>query len=457
MVEHSPLMSMTPHQDLSSLLSLHDPFPNLDVILDTDLFTSVCSPVGGASAHEIGYKSTTGSNLEEFFLPDVSPTLQTPPSSSHLPFNLSNWNFGSNAKEYKESSTDGLDTILEYENNHHPRIYQPHIHPSVNVPSTSTYNISFPTTLQPRERSKFSFEAEKGDGHISKRPGFNQVDQNNSQKQEKPQENDDARTVKTNKRSRRSKSNGGTTSDVVEPIEELEIYTSEEKRFRKKCIPLPNSISGSHSSTENRRRDSIKQGLDELQRVLPHLGSPEEEKISQASILYEAGKFIKDSQAFNNKTTDHICSLKEEIEKLNREIEHFQSELPDNGVVLVPKVLASRSLADRFHDHVVEKTIEDWRYWVFTNIMGHFVHSFDREVDASSIDILRKKSSMWISKNMSLHQLRKDAYRKLAKLCAKTSIVDDPSKLPEEALGFVTKRDRLICTMAETVPDKASK
>ena len=36
-----------------------------------------------------------------------------------------------------------------------------------------------------------------------------------------------------------------------------------------------------------------------------------------------------------------------------------------------------------------------------------------------------------------MSQLRKDAFRKLAKLCAKTSIMEDPSKLPEEARGFV--------------------
>ena len=38
---------------------------------------------------------------------------------------------------------------------------------------------------------------------------------------------------------------------------------------------------------------------------------------------------------------------------------------------------------------------------------------------------------------MSLQQLRKDAFRKLAKLCSKTSIMEDPSLLPDEARGFV--------------------
>ena len=38
---------------------------------------------------------------------------------------------------------------------------------------------------------------------------------------------------------------------------------------------------------------------------------------------------------------------------------------------------------------------------------------------------------------MSLQQLRKDAFRKLAKLCSKTSIMENPAVLPEEARGFV--------------------
>lgn len=33
------------------------------------------------------------------------------------------------------------------------------------------------------------------------------------------------------------------------------------------------------NSAENKRRDSIKCGLDDLQRMLPHIGTPEEEKV----------------------------------------------------------------------------------------------------------------------------------------------------------------------------------
>lgn len=137
-----------------------------------------------------------------------------------------------------------------------------------------------------------------------------------------------------------------------------------------------------------------------------------------------------------------------EIDELNKQIEDFQNKLPENGAALLPKVMISRNLADRFHDHVVNRTLDDWRYWVFTNIMGHFVHSFDQEVSSTSHEELTDTGLNWIGNNMSLQQLRKDAYRKLAKLCAKTSIVDDPAKLPEEAVGFVTKRERLQASTA---------
>merc|ERR1712150_259906 len=71
-------------------------------------------------------------------------------------------------------------------------------------------------------------------------------------------------------------------------------------------------------------------------------------------------------------------------------------------------------------------------------IMGHFVHSFNAEVDTSgNLDDLQTTATEWIKERMSLQQLRKDAFRKLSKISAKTSILEDPSKLPKEAFSFV--------------------
>ena len=41
----------------------------------------------------------------------------------------------------------------------------------------------------------------------------------------------------------------------------------------------------------------------------------------------------------------------------------FQASLPASGATLLPKVLSPQKLADKFHDHVVARVKEDWRYW----------------------------------------------------------------------------------------------
>ena len=75
-------------------------------------------------------------------------------------------------------------------------------------------------------------------------------------------------------------------------------------------------------------------------------------------------------------------------------------------------VAVKRSLPDQFADHVVERTNQNWKYWVFTSIMGHFVHSFAQEVSAASQHDLQTTSLEWITNSMSLQQLRKGLFFK---------------------------------------------
>lgn len=77
----------------------------------------------------------------------------------------------------------------------------------------------------------------------------------------------------------------------------------------------------STSSSETKRRDSIKNGLEELQRVLPQFGSPEEEKISQATILSEAAKYLKSLKEAQDDGATSLESTQRDIEELNKQIE----------------------------------------------------------------------------------------------------------------------------------------
>ena len=179
--------------------------------------------------------------------------------------------------------------------------------------------------------------------------------------------------------------------------------------------------------------------LEELQSFIPHIGNPNEEKVSHAGLLVEGSDYIRSLMRENNATMENVEALKQKIEQLNGEIEAFQEKLPEHGSNSIHRIVSTRgkSIPDMFADHVRQRTQIDWRYWVFTSIMGHFVHSFAQEVSNISPQEMENTSIDWLQERMSLQQLRKDAFRKLAKLCSKTSIMEDPSKLPEEARGFV--------------------
>jgi len=188
-----------------------------------------------------------------------------------------------------------------------------------------------------------------------------------------------------------------------------------------------------------RSKDPIKQMLDELQSKLPHIGNPHEEKVSHAGLLLEGSDYIRSLMRENNTLQENIVAMKSKIEDLNKEIEDSQEQLPEHGSPSIHKILSvkGKSIPDMYADHVRHRTQDDWRYWVFTSIMGHFVHTFAQEVSNISPREMQRTSLDWLQERMSLQQLRKDAFRKLAKLCSKTSIMEDPLRLPEEARGFV--------------------
>jgi len=379
---------------------------------------------------------------------------------------------------------NGLDAIPEDQVTDPPSVFQPLVPPPVPVSkvATTSYNISFPTTLQPRDRfdmwrgytntvSNSSARFSSGTGSscssvcsVPESPGslaspFHEAkasnpydvseyqplnvieggatsDSGNSRKSSSgySSRSSSGSTSKTKTASKRSRTNS--------PMNREEDILSDgaSSRIRRKSnasqanlaatgsssANLTATSSGNPGSSESKRRDSIKSGLEELQRTLPQFGTPEEEKISHATILYEAAKYLKSLKQSQDGSGVNLETVSHEIKEMQVEIERLQSKLPDNGAKHSMNdynglVAIKRSLPDQFADHVFDKTQKDWKYWVFTSIMGHFVHSFEQEVSAQTPEDLQNTSLEWITNSMSLQQLRKDVARKLAKLNAKTS------------------------------------
>ena len=230
---------------------------------------------------------------------------------------------------------------------------------------------------------------------------------------------------------------GRTTPVEVKPSVRLEDLVDEDKYNKRK-----RSTSGGEAA-RGKAKDPMKAMLEQLQQVIPHIGNPDEEKVSHAGLLVEGSDYIRSLKRENNTTSGNVEHLKLKIDQLHAEIEAFQEKLPEHGSSSIHRIVSKRgkSIPDMFADHVRQKTQSDWKYWVYTSIMGHFVHSFAQEVSNISPQEMERTSTEWVQEKMSMTQLRKDAFRKLAKLCSKTSIMEDPSKLPEEARGFVALSD----------------
>jgi len=381
---------------------------------------------------------------------------------------------------------NGLDAIPEDQVTDPPSVFQPLVPPAIPLSkvATTSYNISFPTTLQPRDRfdmwrgytntvSNSSARFSSGTGSscssvcsVPESPGslaspFHEAKASNPYDVSEYQPlnvieggatSDSGNSRKSSSGYSSRSSSGGASktktaskrSRTNSPMNREEDILSEgaSSRIRRKsnasqanlavtatgssAANLTGTSSGNPGNSESKRRDSIKSGLEELQRTLPQFGTPEEEKISHATILYEAAKYLKSLKQAQDGSGVNLENISHEIEEMETEIERLTSQLPDKGAKFSMNdnnslVAVKRSLPDQFADHVVDKTQKDWKYWVFTSIMGHFVHSFEQEVSAQTAEHLETTSLEWITNSMSLQQLRKDVARKLAKLNAKTS------------------------------------
>ena len=104
--------------------------------------------------------------------------------------------------------------------------------------------------------------------------------------------------------------------------------------------------------------------------------------------------------------------LKLKIAQLHAEIEAFQEQLPEHGSSSIHRIVSSRgkSIPDMFADHVRQKTQSDWKYWVYTSIMGHFVHSFENNVVAHNAEALEETAMEYVKSTLTLKQLRQGTY-----------------------------------------------
>ncbi|XP_026329316.1 MLX-interacting protein isoform X2 [Hyposmocoma kahamanoa] len=190
-----------------------------------------------------------------------------------------------------------------------------------------------------------------------------------------------------------------------------------------------------HLHAEQKRRCNIKTGFDTLQALIPHLNANPAAKISKAAMLQKGAEYIKQLKAERNQIKEEMESLRQQIECLNNSISNCHSLLPATGAP-VSRARAGR-LREMFARHVANRTLQNWKYWLFSVVSAALVDSFSACVSCGSAADLVRTTLLWAEQHCSLVEMRPAVLNSLRVLCTTTDILTNPERLPEEARAAV--------------------
>uniref|UniRef100_A0A3B4YJL8 MLX interacting protein n=1 Tax=Seriola lalandi dorsalis TaxID=1841481 RepID=A0A3B4YJL8_SERLL len=192
-----------------------------------------------------------------------------------------------------------------------------------------------------------------------------------------------------------------------------------------------------HISAEQKRRSNIKIGFKTLCNLVPTIKS--QSNSSNAVTLQKTVEHIGKLQQERQQLQEEVKRLREEIEELNTSINLCQEQLPETGVPI--RRHRFNHMQEKFNEYVKSRTLQDWKFWIFSIIIKPLFESFNGMVSTTSRAELCQTTLQWLDRHCSLPVLRPMVLSTLRQLSTTTSILSDPSLLPEEAIQAVTHTD----------------
>ncbi|XP_062944339.1 MLX-interacting protein isoform X2 [Cynocephalus volans] len=188
-----------------------------------------------------------------------------------------------------------------------------------------------------------------------------------------------------------------------------------------------------HISAEQKRRFNIKMGFDTLNSLICN----NSKLTSHAITLQKTVEYITKLQQERGQMQEEARRLREEIEELNATILSCQQLLPATGVPVTRRQFDH--MRDMFDEYVKNRTLQNWKFWIFSIIIKPLFESFKGMVSTSSLEELHRTALSWLDQHCSLPILRPMVLNTLRQLSTTTSILTDPSQLPEQASAAVTR------------------
>ncbi|XP_053525597.1 MLX-interacting protein isoform X2 [Artibeus jamaicensis] len=188
-----------------------------------------------------------------------------------------------------------------------------------------------------------------------------------------------------------------------------------------------------HISAEQKRRFNIKMGFNTLNSLIAN----NSKLTSRAITLQKTVEYITKLQQERGQMQEEARRLRDEVEALNATIISCQQLLPATGVPVTRR--QCDHMTDMFDEYVKSRTLQNWKFWIFSIIIKPLFESFKGAVSTSSLEELHRTALSWLDRHCSLPILRPTVLSTLRHLSTTTSILTDPSQLPEQAAQAVTR------------------
>ncbi|XP_041890714.1 MLX-interacting protein isoform X2 [Corvus kubaryi] len=185
--------------------------------------------------------------------------------------------------------------------------------------------------------------------------------------------------------------------------------------------------------SEQKRRFNIKIGFSALNSLV----SANSKSISHAITLQKTVEYIAKLQQERTQMQEETRRLREEIEELNATILSCQQQLPATGVPVTRQRFDH--MKRLFDEYVRSRTLLNWKFWIFSIIIKPLFESFNGMVSTTSFKDLNETALAWLDQHCTLPILRPMVLNTLRHLSRTTSILTDPSQLPEQAREAVMK------------------
>ncbi|KAF0033902.1 hypothetical protein F2P81_013968 [Scophthalmus maximus] len=157
-----------------------------------------------------------------------------------------------------------------------------------------------------------------------------------------------------------------------------------------------------HISAEQKRRSNINIGFKTLCSLVPTLKS--QSNITNAVTLQKTVDHIGKLQQERQQMQEEVRRLREEIDELNTSINFCQEQLPATGVPVRRHQLSH--MQEKFNEYVKCRTLQNWKFWIFSIIIKPLFESFNGMVSTTSRAELCQTTLQWLDRHCSLPVLR---------------------------------------------------